>query len=229
MTAKKKTWFYIGYFGFVKGRTTDFRDYILELERKFSSDSKALKKNYEKHITQTASDAEFENNDFYANEIYRIENVFLRIFRYSAIVTIYSLFEASKNSLCRLLKQKRHLDVRVDGSRGRGIQKGSMKSRRIAPESSYECPEIQNLKKIRDCIVHTDGDVLRFRDTKLTRELKNIVRNTSGLTLENDQYLVVEKEYLVSVITLVEDFLQELYEKSRIDEGVLRVTRADAG
>ncbi len=95
MTAKKKTWFYRGYFGFIKGRTSQYRDYVLELESKFSHDLKSLEKKYEKEIRQNGADAEFEDylSDFYADEFHRIDGIFLRTFRYSAVVTIYSLLD----------------------------------------------------------------------------------------------------------------------------------------
>lgn len=217
MTAKKKTWFYKSYFGFIKGRTEHFRDYIIELEGKFSQDLKKLEKKYENDIRREGADAEFENylTDFYADEFYRIDRVFLRSFRYSAIVTIYSLLETSMNSLCNLLKQMKGLSVEVDELRGDGIERAKLYLSKICaikfPDKSHEWSEIQKLNKIRNCIVHAEGDIWRVHSPK---KLNNVVKSTKGLTLENKQYLVVEKQYLESAITWVEDFLQELHEIS---------------
>lgn len=217
MAAKKKTWFYRGYFGFIKGRTSQFRDYVFELESRFSHDLKSLEKEYEKEIRQKGTDAEFENylTDFYADEFHRINRIFLRAFRYSAIVTIYCLLETSMNSLCNLLKQMKGLSIELDELRGDGIERAKLYLSKICdikfPENSHEWSQIQKLNKIRNCIVHADGDIWRVRSPE---KLNNIVKNTRGIILENDQYLVVEKTYLESVITWVEDFLQKLHEIS---------------
>jgi hypothetical protein len=215
MPTKKKTWFYKGYFGFIQGRTNIFRNYILEIESKFSYDLKELEKKHEKDIRQRAADADFENYliDFYGEEFHRIDRIFLRTFRYSAIVSIYSLLETSMNSLCNLLKQMNSLSIEYDELRGDGIERAKIYLEKICkikfPEKSREWSELQKLNKFRNCIVHADGDIwLSQSQTKL----KNIVKNTKGITLENDQYLIIDKKYLESAITWVEDFLQELYE-----------------
>jgi hypothetical protein len=129
MTAKKKkTWFYKGYFGFIKGRTSQYRDYVLELESKFSHDLKSLEKRYEKEIRQKGADAEFEDylSDFYADEFHRIDRIFLRTFRYSAVVTIYSLLETSMNSLCSILKQMKAINIELEEIRGDGIERAKV-------------------------------------------------------------------------------------------------------
>ena len=54
---KKKTWFYRWYFGFVKRHLSEFRDYVLEIESKFSLDRKAIKKRYDEEVRQNGSEA----------------------------------------------------------------------------------------------------------------------------------------------------------------------------
>jgi hypothetical protein len=101
---KKKTWFYRGYFGFVKGRLSQFRDYALEIESKFSRDMKAIEKRYDEEIRRNGSEAELPPDliDYYVDEIYTVDKIFLRTFRYSSVVTLYSLLESSMNSLCAI-------------------------------------------------------------------------------------------------------------------------------
>lgn len=217
MTAKKKAWFYRGYFGFVKDRTTSFRDYILELERKFSHDLKELEKNYKTDIRKRGTDAEIDDYliDYYADEAYRIDKIFTRSFRYSAVVGIYSLLETSMNSLCNILKQMNNLNVELSDMKGDGIERARLYLLKICKIdlliSSHEWAEIQKLNKIRNCIVHADGNIL---DVHSPENIKNIIKHTPGLSLENEHYVVIEKKYLESAISWVEDYLQELHEKS---------------
>ena len=68
---KKKTWFYRGYFGFVKGRLSEFRDYALEIESKFLRDLKAIEKRYDEEIRRHGSEAVMPPDliDYYVDEI----------------------------------------------------------------------------------------------------------------------------------------------------------------
>lgn len=221
MKAKNKTWFYRGYFGFIKGRASQFRDYVLELEAKFSRDLKSIEEKYEKEIRQKGADAEIEDylRDFYAEEFHRIDRIFLRTFRYSAVVGIYSLLETSMNSLCSILKQMKGINIEIEEIKGDGIERAKtylIKTCGIKfPERSHAWPEIQKLNKIRNCIVHAGGDIWR---TNSPNKLNNILKNTKGLAIENDRYLLVEKKYLEDAITWIEDFLQKLHENSFPDK-----------
>ncbi|MBE0427405.1 MAG: hypothetical protein IBX72_12285 [Nitrospirae bacterium] len=221
MIAKKRTWFYKGYFGFIKGRTSQFRDYVLEIESKFSHDLKSLEKRHEKEIRQKGTDAEFEDylTDFYAEEFHRIDRIFLRTFRYSAVVTIYSLLETSMNSLCSILKQMKGINIELEEIRGDGIERAKVYLKKACgikfPERSHAWSELQKLNKIRNCIIHAEGDIWR---THSPTKLNNILKNTKGLALENDQYLLIEKKFLEDAITWAEDFLQELHENSFPDK-----------
>ncbi len=109
--------------------------------------------------------------------------------------------------------------VQLEDLRGDGIDRARLYFVKICgidhPDSSREWSEIQKLKKIRNCIVHADGDVL---DARSPDKIKNIVKNTPGLSLENERYLVIKNKYLESATTWVEDYLQYLHEKSFPDK-----------
>jgi hypothetical protein len=145
---KKKSWFYRGYFGFVKHRLSDFRDYVLEMEAKFSRDLKAIEKRYDEDIRRRGSEAELPSElvEYYADGFYVVERIFLRTFRYSALVAIYSLLETSMNSLCSLLQKRNDLKIELRDLRGDGIERAKTYLTKICAlqfaEGSHEWAEI---------------------------------------------------------------------------------------
>jgi hypothetical protein len=214
---KKKSWFYRGYFGFVKHRLSELRDYVLEMEAKFSRDLKAIEKRYDEDIRRRGSEAELPSElvEYYADDFYVVERIFLRTFRYSAIVAIYSLLETSMNSLCSLLQKRNELKIELSDLRGDGIERAKSYLIKVCAiqfeDGCHEWTEIQKLNYIRNCIVHAEGNV---DHTHSPSKLRRLVKNTKGVTLENDRYLSIDKAYLESAITWVDDFLQDIHEKA---------------
>jgi len=107
------------------------------------------------------------------------------------------------------------LSVELKDLRGDGIERARLYLTKVCgvqlPCEGHAWAEIQKLNNIRNCIVHAEGNV---DDVSSPTKLKNIVRNTKGISLENERYLLIDNKYLDMAITCVEDFLQELHEKS---------------
>lgn len=216
MVAEKEQHIYKNYFSNIKGRISYLRDYILELEDKFNHDLKMLRKKYENDIDLTGSHIEYDSSlsEYYSDELIRIDNIFLRSFRYSAIVGIYSLLETSMNSLCGILKQMNKTIFDLGGAEGDGIEGARLYLMKICKidlsGSSQKWSEIQKLHEIRNFIIKGDGDISRVSDPE---KIKHIIDQTQGLSLDDD-HLVIEKQYVESAITWVEDYLQELHKKA---------------
>ncbi len=214
MATKKKSWFYTGHFGFIKFRLNEFKDYVLAIESNFQEKKGELRRRYKEEIKkiEKKSEEEFHISDYYEGELITIDRVYLETFRYSAIVSIYSILESSLNALCKQLKKTNNLSLDLGEIHGEGIERARLYLQKVChvkfPARTDSWSNIQKLNKIRNCIVHAEGDVER---TLSSTKVKNIVKNTKGLSLMSN-YIKVDKKYIEDIIRDIDDFLETLYE-----------------
>jgi hypothetical protein len=217
MKTRGKSWFHRGYFGYLKHQLEEFKDYVLELEQKFKSDMERLGKQLDDELEKRGGDSTHHQDiiDWYADDFQRIDKVFIRTFRYSAIVSIYSTLESSMNSICTHLLRLKCRTLELSNLKGEGIERAKLCLETVCavdfPENTASWSEIQKLIKIRNCIVHAEGNIEIARSPQ---KLINIVQNTKGLEIEGKRYIKIEGEYLEAVINSVENFLEELCKRA---------------
>lgn len=198
-------------------RIREFRDYVLEIEKKFENDIQKLNKQCQKELEEEPADDEDASYiaEMYGAELHAIEKVFLRTFRYSVLVSVYSFLESSMSSMCRRLRQMKKFSLGVEDIKGGGIERNQIYLVKLCgiefPEESKEWQEIKKLNRIRNCIVHANGNVTQVRDKT---KLLNIVASTNWVSLENNRYLIIDRQYIESAICWVEKFILDLHEKA---------------
>ena len=205
----------------IKSRTEneleEVKQYYEELEYKFQRDKKRLSKRYDKEVGNGKLDPEtkYQLDEYFSEEHYIIESIFLKTFRYSTIVTVYSLLEISLNDLCCYLCNTKKLALSLDELRGDGIERAKLYLAKVClvdfPETGNEWNEIQKLNKIRNCIVHAQGDI---ENAKSPQKLRNIVANTSGIELENDRFVRIDSAYIITTLSNTKKLLETVYDKS---------------
>jgi hypothetical protein len=91
----------------IRFRLDDIKEYYEELERRFAVDKKRLSERYEKEISgkKLTPEMKDEIGEYFGEEHFRIEELFLKYFRYSVVVTIYSFLETTLNDLCHYICQ----------------------------------------------------------------------------------------------------------------------------
>ncbi len=148
-------------------------------------------------------------------ESYRIEDVFLKTFRHSMIVTLFTHFENALDKLCNYCHIVGNLGIPIENEQRNKIEICKKYISRhyesIAPvfrRNSWLI--IQDFKRIRDCIVHTDGNVLKLNDKKKKILIKIIEKN--GLVLNKDQQLIIEDNYITSSLENIRTFLEEIFD-----------------
>ena len=199
-----------------KHKLEDVKQYYEELETKFQRDKKRLSKRYDEETGNGKLDSEiqYQLDEYFSEENYIIENIFLKTFHYSTIVTVYSLLEISLNDLCRFLRNSKKLSLSLEELRGNGIKRAKLYLAKVClidfPESN-EWNEILKLNKIRNCIVHAQGDI---EDAKSPKTLRNIVASTRGVELENDRFIRIDSEYINMALSNTKKLLEIVYEKS---------------
>lgn len=102
-------------------------------------------------------------DEYFAEEHYIIESIFLKSFRYSMVVTIYSLLEITMNDLCHYLCHSKKLSLNLDEIKGGDIERAKLYLSKVCPIDfpgrSAEWNDIQKVNKIRNGIVHAEGDI----------------------------------------------------------------------
>ena len=209
-----KSWFYKGLFGLLWIRVGEMKDYVLEMESKFYRDMADLNKRYNEQIKKPGLDEEDLDHigEFYSEQLFTIENVFLRTFRYSVVVSVYSFLETAMSALCRYLRQSKGIALELGDLRGEAIQRDRLYLQKVCeidfPEKTHEWQEIEKLASVRNCIVHAQGNIHRAKDRA---KIENIINASEHLALEHDMYIVVSREYIEATLAWEETFLRVLH------------------
>lgn len=199
---------------YTKNRLEEFRQYMLEIESKFDTDKSFLSKYYDEAINGLSEEEIREVNDYLSDDYYIIEEVNVSLHRKSILVSIYSFLENSMNSLCRHSHAIHKYPVKVDDLKGEGIVRAKNYIEKLASVDfstlNQEWSHLMALNKIRNCIVHSEGDVT---NPKSSSQLANIINNNNGLSLKDNRYIKIEKEFIDSCIDIIENFIENLYQQ----------------
>lgn len=196
-----------------ESRLNEFRQYTLEIEAKFDSDKNALSGSYKKAIEGLSEDDLREVEDFFSDDYYIIEEINVGLYRKSTLVSLYSFLENSMNGLCRHLGSRHTYPVSLNDLRGEGIVRAKDYLEKLAKVDfaalNGEWSHLMTLNKIRNCIVHSEGDI---KASKSPDNLETIINITPGLSLRNERKIKIEREYINFCIDKVECFLKKLYQ-----------------
>ncbi len=146
-------------------------------------------------------------------------NEFPRSMRYSFIVFLYLILENHLIALCDTIKHVRGLNVRSKEFKGDVIEQCKKYLKDIAgvPEINVRSWErIEDLSKVRNCIVHTLGRIDLSNDKK---RLYAIAQEGQGLAIAKDddldeRYIVFTKEYCERANNDVGILFNELFDAS---------------
>lgn len=199
----------------VKYRTKDtlenFRKYALEIEGKFNADKNRIMHEFEERIAHLSQEERNEIDDYYAENYQHIDNFQIGLYRKSTLVSLYSFLEHSLNDLCGHLFRTKAFAVAVTDLRGEGIIRAKDYLEKL-PKVDFsllndEWTHLIEFNKIRNCIVHSDGDINQSRSKK---SLNEIVKSREGLELQHDRILI-SREYIDFIIIKIEIFMDKLY------------------
>jgi hypothetical protein len=77
--------------------------------------------------------------------------------------------------------------------------------------SGNEWNEILKLNKIRNCIVHAQGDT---EGANSPDKIKKIVKNTKGVSLESNRFIIIDGGYIDTILSKTKKFFSDVYKKS---------------
>lgn len=201
---------------YTNSKLDDFTEYTSEIEAKFNTDKRRLSEHYDETIKNLSEEDRRDVDDYFSDDFYMIESIYILLYRRSTLVSIYSFLEHSMDRLCRHLYAINTYPVKVDDLKGEGIVRAKDYLEKLAKVKfdalNGEWSQLANMNKIRNCIVHADGDVMAL--SKSRREsLLNIINNNRGISLKDERFISIEKEFISSCIGQVRTFLDKLYQQ----------------
>jgi hypothetical protein len=106
-----------------------------------------------------------ERNEFYeyqSNEYWKLNESFVRILRNSFLITIFSFMENRIDAICDKLQKKHRMQISWRDLRGDILDRGALYIENFVGHSPNEISvwsNIRNYQKIRNSIVHNDGQI----------------------------------------------------------------------
>lgn len=153
-----------------------------------------------------------ELDDAFADYYDELKDVFIKNFNYSYISLLYSFLEKSLIDLCLIIKETKNIKIDLCDLKHEGIYKAKLFLQKLCeidfPESSNAWQRIEMLNKIRNCIIHTDGDIQKANSSE---KLKNIIMNSADLSLKDNQFIELSDKYIRDTIQVIEVFVFDLY------------------
>ncbi|MFA4935495.1 MAG: hypothetical protein WC568_06635 [Candidatus Methanoperedens sp.] len=134
------------------------------------------------------------------------------IHRKSFIITCYSYFEKELFTLCKNLKESKQYSLDVTNSEGKGIEKvknylNEVRYFDISKHNKTKTwPEITNIRKIRNLIVHNDGILDRLDKDKAIRKY---IAGRSDISIKGDE-IIIDPDYCRHVVDTLEKFHTEI-------------------
>lgn len=193
-------------------RLENFRKYTEELEIKFNADKDSLLAQKEMMLSEHEAELQEHVNRNFREAYYIVDEIYLGQYRKSTLVSIYSFLEFTMMNLCDLVQLFYNSSLGVKDLRGKGINQAKLYLEKVAKinfeELNAEWSELVTLNKVRNHIVHADGV-----EDIVSKDLTKLANRTQGLSIKKYGRLLVERTYIDSSITTVENFLDELYSK----------------
>lgn len=153
-----------------------------------------------KRIQATLYEDDSQRDMELQNHEYLFSEVLPRSFRYSCVVSLYSSLEVTMNKLCDELRKRKKLKRSLQDLKEKGnvLKRTEKYIERVAEINLPKTPNnlLNDLTKIRNCIVHAGGDI---EGSKGAKKLLQIVNRTPGLSISDDGYLDISKETCASL------------------------------
>jgi hypothetical protein len=136
--------------------------------------------------------------------------------RQSYLIKIHIHIEVKLSEICDYLKEKNKLSVSLSHFSGSLIEKTR---RYLLSYASFSLPSVdwtvvEELTKLRDCIVHCNGNILKSRDQQYIRNLVS-TRSSDHLYLSlrkssDGEWLILKEEYNQLLTKWVQDFFNNM-------------------
>ncbi|AXI31467.1 hypothetical protein CIB87_21375 [Priestia megaterium] len=184
-----------------------FRDYVRYIENSFQKEIAS----FEKGLEDVPAGFEDEYLDYHIDEARQYSTEFPTIMRNSLFVSIYTFLESKIGDLC--VPDKKSL-LTLGDIKGQGIKQASTYLKKVLlvdfPHDTDEWKYIKKAQLLRNCIVHTNGQVSKVREPK---NVEAAIEELNYVNVDEKGYISLESEFCLDFLENVYSFLQELYKK----------------
>jgi hypothetical protein len=158
------------------------------------------------------------NLDLVRTSIAVYGNWFRSNFRYSFVVSLYSALETILRAVCNHDARQQNLQIRFNdlAPKGNAIERTKVYIKKVR-QSGHKLDNtlwqpVQDLVKIRNCIVHGSGDV-SYKSAKVSQTLRSIAKNKQrpGYLIRDDQ-IILHKEFCEWALESVRQFCEHMRE-----------------
>lgn len=199
----------------IKTKSYYLRTHFERIESIFKEESDALWEECRAENERTKDHTDDSQYDYRASDsLMDIEFIYLRLHRYSAVLAAYSYLENSMNKICINLENSKDIPLTVTDMSGQGIDRCKLYLDKMCnidfmTINSY-WSRLKDLNKLRNCIVHGDGDAERV---KSRNNLINLIENHNELSFIENKLVMISEPYIKESIDDIEFFLSYLVDK----------------
>jgi hypothetical protein len=149
-------------------------------------------------------------------EVWKLLDFFPTTLHYSFIVALYIHTESKLTYICNHIQNTRSLPLRLSHFNGSLIDRSKryLVTYASLPISNASWSVIDELSKVRDCIVHCNGNILLSRDVEfLTSICQNRHRKFIGTITRNGiegEWLSFSRNYCMKITADVRDFINSI-------------------
>ncbi|WP_319575496.1 hypothetical protein [uncultured Desulfobacter sp.] len=199
---------------------SDLKEFHLQIESKFKRDIAQMSAKYEAQIKELNASQKKELAEFLGGETLAVKT-YMSIHRKNIIVSLCSFIETKLNGVCRSLHKKNNLpEKHTDSRRDKGITRARKYIKNHTKidfiKFNSEWTKLNDLFKIRDCLIHCGGDIKLLEENKENnkiRILKDIVRSSKWLSIKGERHLELEKKFVDEALEIASTFIEKLYEE----------------
>lgn len=195
----------------LEAQVDDFEKYILGAGSQNRVDLSKLKKAYEDEKKDAPDDYIEYLEDYYSEQYNFLVNIQPNIFNKSALVSLYSCLEHNLNDYCNICQKTVQTNISVTDFNGDGIHKAKKYLTKLMDIDfglSQEWQFMTEFNKVRNCVVHANGDIKKMTSTEA---LKTIIDKTPTLSLNNENNIIISLGYLNDSILEIKKLFQWLY------------------
>lgn len=149
--------------------------------------------------------------DWHTNEVSLYRSDFPNILRRSLLTSIYSFVESKLVALCRPTESGRSFSDRSSSRKSLINKAKDYLITELNVEFPIDTPAwkfIQNTNRIRNCLVHSGGNVNAFRSE---RKLRNIIADMEHVTIDQRDKIILDETFCLAFIDHSFVLLSALY------------------
>ncbi|HDY85312.1 MAG TPA: hypothetical protein ENI26_07970 [Methylophaga aminisulfidivorans] len=178
-----------------------FRSFHSQTESFWRQQKEELHKDYQSKIQDSLEESHDEISHDYAWEQY--QTVTPEFHRESLLISLYNFLEHQMNTLCEKLAVSIDSKIELRDLNGKGVERAKLYLTKMVGidfnKVEMEWSHIQDINKVRNCIVHNGGKI----PSNTSDKLHGVIRKYPKLKKAEAGYLSVESD-------LIDDFIATL-------------------